>query len=198
MKSSDTNQTLMKTIFTGLFTAISFILYLLEFPIIPGNTALKLDLSDIAALVGAISFGPVFGVTVELLKNILELVFKGLGTQMGYGNLINFIVGCSFIVPFSLIFKYFSQKPNFAKIKANIIAGVFATACIIAAGIIVNYFVAPSFFRNFVHYEIGKEALWGFIGTASILNLIKGTILSVFAYPISQVLNKQLKHIKKK
>ena len=195
MKESNSNSVLMKTVLTGLFTAISLVLFLLEFPIIPGNTALKLDFSDIPALVGAICLGPVFGVTIELLKNIFEMIFKGLGTQMGFGNLMNFIVGCAFIIPFSLVFRCLSKKKAFGEIKANIIAGIISTGSIVATGVVANYFVSPAFFMYFLHVDISKDVLWGFIGSASILNLVKGIILSVCAYPISKVLNKQLESI---
>ena len=195
MKESNSNSVLMKTVLTGLFTAISLVLFLLEFPIIPGNTALKLDFSDIPALVGAICLGPVFGVTIELLKNIFEMIFKGLGTQMGFGNLMNFIVGCAFIIPFSLVFRCLSKKKAFGEIKANIIAGIISTGSIVATGVVANYFISPAFFMYFLHVDISKEVLWGFIGSASILNLVKGIILSVCAYPISKVLNKQLESI---
>jgi len=196
MKESNSKTVLLKTVLTGLFTAISLVLFLLEFPIIPGNSALKLDFSDIPALVGAICFGPVFGVTVELLKNIFELIFKGLGTQMGFGNLMNFIVGCAFIIPFSLIFRHLTKKKAFGEIKACIIAGIISTGSIVATGVVANYFISPAFFMYFLHINISKEALWGFIGSASILNLVKGIMLSVFAYPISKVLNKQLESIR--
>ena len=196
MKESNSKTVLLKTVLTGLFTAISLVLFLLEFPIIPGNSALKLDFSDIPALVGAICFGPVFGVTVELLKNIFELIFKGLGTQMGFGNLMNFIVGCAFIIPFSLIFRHMTKKKAFGEIKACIIAGIISTGSIVATGVVANYFISPAFFMYFLHINISKEALWGFIGSASILNLVKGIMLSVFAYPISKVLNKQLESIR--
>lgn len=188
---------LKKTVFTGLFTAIAFVLFLLEFPIIPGNADLKLDFSDIPALVGAIAFGPVFGVTVELLKNILELIFKGLGTQMGFGNLMNFIVGCAFIVPFSLVFRALSKKASVGAIKADIASGVTATVCIVAAGAVANYFIAPLFFRHFLHIEISSDFLWTWIGSASILNLVKGLLLSVCAYPIYRVLDKEISRLMK-
>lgn len=198
MENSKSNKTLLKTVFTGLFTAISFVLYLWEFPIIPGNAALKFDLSDIPALIGAMCFGPAFGVMVELLKNVIELMVKGVGSQMGFGNLMNFLVGCAFIVPFSLIFSSLKENKIFGKYKAIIIAGICATCCIVAVGALANYFIAPLYFRYFVNYEITKEALWGFIGMAAILNVIKGIMLSVCAYPISEVLMKRLKFLKLK
>ncbi|HOO26795.1 MAG TPA: ECF transporter S component [Clostridiales bacterium] len=187
------NKSLSKTILVGLFTAISLILFLLEFPIIPGNSALKLDFSDIPPLVGAVLFGPFFGVAVEALKNILELIFKGLGTQMGFGNLMNFIVGVAYIVPFALFYKALNKNERIRGLAASYIAGAVATACIVLAGLGANYVIAPLFFKYFLNQEIPKSVLWTFIGSASILNAVKGLLLTVCAYPLSSVLKKQVK-----
>ncbi|NLP48309.1 MAG: ECF transporter S component [Clostridiales bacterium] len=190
------NKTLVKTILIGLFTAISLVLFLLEFPIIPGNTALKMDFSDIPPLIGAISFGPLFGVAVEAFKNILELSFKGLGTQMGFGNLMNFIVGIAFIIPFSLIYRSLTKAEKFKGLAASYIAGALSTACLLIVGVGANYVIAPLFFKYFLNQEIPKQVLWGFIGSAGILNAVKGIVLTVCAYPISKAVKNQLENFK--
>ncbi len=192
------NKSLTKTILVGLFTAISLILFLLEFPIIPGNSALKLDFSDLPPLIGGILFGPLFGVAVEALKNVLELVFKGLGTQMGFGNLMNFLVGISYIVPFSLLYKSFNKNEKLKGLAASYIAGAIATVCIVATGVGANYIIAPLFFKYFLNQEIPKSVLWAFIGSASILNAIKGLLLTLCAYPLSRVLKNQVKIFRQK
>ena len=86
------NKKFTRYVVTAMLCAVSFVLYLLEFPLFPGATHLKLDLSDIPALVGAMLYGPGWGVLVELVKNVIELCVKGIGSQMGFGNLMNFIV----------------------------------------------------------------------------------------------------------
>ena len=95
----------------SMLSAMSFVLMLLEFPVTPPAMGhLKMDFSDIPALFVGVIFGPVYSVIVELVKNLLELVFKGMGTQMGFGNLMNFIVGCAYIVPFSLVLRRKKEK----------------------------------------------------------------------------------------
>ena len=79
----------------AMLSAVSFVLFLFEFPILPSVGHLKLDLSDIPALVAGVFYGPRPAVIVELIKNIIELIAKGFGTQMGFGNMMNFIVGCA-------------------------------------------------------------------------------------------------------
>lgn len=57
---------------TAMLSTIAFILMYIEFPIpalIP--SFVKLDISDLPELLAAFSLGPVYGVVVSLLKNVL-------------------------------------------------------------------------------------------------------------------------------
>ena len=100
----------------AMLSAMSFVLFLLEFPVTPPAMGhLKMDFSDIPALFAGVVFGPFYAVVVELVKNVLELITKGIGTQMGFGNLMNFIVGCAYVVPFSFVLRKHTleqQVPN--------------------------------------------------------------------------------------
>ncbi|HZJ78877.1 MAG TPA: ECF transporter S component [Clostridia bacterium] len=193
MKKS--NKTLLRVILLALFSAMSFVLFLLEFPVIPGLSYLKLDLSDIPALIGAVIFGPVFGVLVELFKNILELSVKGIGTQMGFGNLMNFIVGCAFIVPFSIIFRKITDNGKCKQMIGVIIAGFVSLISIVAIGIVGNYLIAPLFFKYFLGVELSDSALWTAIWGATALNAVKGVMLWVVAIPLVAVIRKRLGHL---
>ena len=104
MKKSS-QKSLVQVATIAMLTAISFVLFLLEFPLFAALGHLKTDLSDIPALFAGIVYGPGAAVIIELLKNVIELIFKGIGTQMGFGNLMNFIVGCAYVVPFSILFR---------------------------------------------------------------------------------------------
>ena len=116
------------------------------------------------------------------MKNGLELWVKGFGTQMGFGNLMNFIVGCAFVVPFSFVLR--RNKEKMKDTKTILIAGISGLLCILIIGVGANYFIAPLFFKYFLGIEIGKDALWVAVGSATALNAIKGVMLSVIAFPI--------------
>ena len=99
------NNNVYKMVTIAMLTAIAEVLYMLDFPLFTGPFAfLKFDFSDIAALIGGITFGPVAGVIIELLKNIIHVFIKGLGSTMGFGDLMNFVVGSAYIVPFVLCY----------------------------------------------------------------------------------------------
>ena len=95
-----------KVAMIGLFSAIALLLFLFEFPIpFLAPSFYELDFSEIPALIGAFAFGPVAGVMIEFCKVVLKLVIKG--TSTGFvGDLANFVIGCSLILPASIIYMF--------------------------------------------------------------------------------------------
>jgi len=81
---------LRKSITIALMGVLSFIIMFLEFPLPIFPEFLKIDLSDIPGIIVGFAFGPLSGVAVELVKNILHLMRTTTG---GVGELANFIVG---------------------------------------------------------------------------------------------------------
>ena len=75
---------------TALLAAISYVLAFFEFPVPLSPSFARMDLSDLPALIGAFAFGPVTGVMIELIKNILQLLSTSTG---GIGELANFLMG---------------------------------------------------------------------------------------------------------
>ncbi len=185
------NEKTFKTVTLAMLSAIAFVLFLLEFPIIPGNSYLKLDLSEIPVLAGGIMFGPATVVVIEAVKNIIELLVKGLGTQMGFGNLMNFIVGCAYCLPFVLVYRKLSKtkKPSIA----IIISSVIGIVSIVVFGMLGNMLIAPLFFKYFMGVELSKDALIVAVESATIINCVKGAMLSIVSFPLVNVLLKKLK-----
>ena len=133
------NKNTSKMIKISLLSALALILMYIDFPVIPLFPWLKIDLSDVPALIGAFGFGPLAGVLIELLKNILIVLIKG--TQTGLvGETANFLVGVALILPASLI--YHKKKSKKKAILGMILGGV----CMEIVGIIANvYFLLPAY-----------------------------------------------------
>ena len=70
------NNKTSKLIKISLLSAIALILMYFDFPVIPIFPWLKIDLSDVPALLGAFGFGPIVGILIELIKNLLLDKFK--------------------------------------------------------------------------------------------------------------------------
>ena len=97
MKSSVSK--IQKLVTIGMLGAIGYVLMMMNFPFPGFPPFLQIDFSDIPALIGAIIFGPIAGILVELLKNILDYIMTASDTGIPIGHFANFIGGVAFILP---------------------------------------------------------------------------------------------------
>lgn len=95
----------------GMFSAIAFILFLIEFPLPFAPAFYQVDFSEIPVLIGTFAFGPVAGVMIEFCKILLKLIIKGTGTAF-VGELANFTVGCALLLPASFVYERKKCKKN--------------------------------------------------------------------------------------
>lgn len=112
----------------GMFSAIATILHILDFPVPFAPPFYKMDFSELPALVGTFAFGPVAGIMIEFCKIILKLLFKSTSTAF-VGELANFVIGCSFLLPASIIYLFRKNKKNaiIGCVTGTIIMTVFGT-----------------------------------------------------------------------
>lgn len=113
----------------GMFSAIAVVLMLFEFPLPFAPGFYKLDFSELPILVGTFAFGPAAGVMMEFVKILLKLFIKGTSTAF-VGDLANFAVGCSFILPASVVYAFKKSKKSaiVACVTGTLIMTVFGTA----------------------------------------------------------------------
>jgi riboflavin transporter FmnP len=84
------DEKLVKLIKISLLSVMAFLLMYIELPIPIFPEFLKIDISDLPALIGAFALGPIAGVIIELFKNILHGMLAG---KTAVGELANFLVG---------------------------------------------------------------------------------------------------------
>lgn len=155
----------------GMFSAIAAVLHVLDFPIPFAPEFYKLDFSEIPVLIGTFAFGPVAGVMMEFCKILLKLIFKGTSTAF-VGDLANFIIGCSFILPASII--YLNKKSK----KTAIIGAVTGTVCMTVFGTAFNaIYLLPKFAQI---YGLPLDVIIG-MGTAINPAINSVTTLVMFA-----------------
>ncbi|NFN16774.1 ECF transporter S component [Clostridium botulinum] len=166
------NKNTNKTIKISLLSALALILMYFEFPVIPIFPWLKIDLSDVPALLGAFGFGPLAGVTIELIKNILILLVKG--SQTGFvGEFANFLIGVSLVLPAGIIYK--RNKSKKSAILGMILGGIF----IEIVGVIANvYMLLPAYGMQMSSGELLKYVTVGLLP----FNGIKAIIVSTLTY----------------
>lgn len=137
----------------SMLSAVAFVLMFVEFPIpalIP--SFIKLDVSDLPELLAAFALGPVWGVVVTLLKNLLFSIFHG--TSSAYvGELCNFLLGSVFSFTAGLVYHH-------SKTRGSALTGAVAGALLMALiSVPINYFVVyPAYV---VVYGMPMEAIIG-------------------------------------
>ena len=96
----------------AMLTAASTILFLFDVPLpFVAPPFYELDLSNVASLIGGFAMGPMAGVSIEFLKNLINLMIDGSITG-GVGELSNFLTSCAFVVPASVIYKMSKTKKS--------------------------------------------------------------------------------------
>ncbi len=118
----------------ALLSAAAVIFMYFDFPVLPAFPWLKIDLSDIPALVGAFAFGPLAGIVVEAMKNVLIFFVKGTQTA-GIGELANFLIGATFVGCAGVI--YVRNKTRKMAVISMLVAMVFMSI----VGVLANYFL---------------------------------------------------------
>ena len=88
----------------GICAAIATVLHILDFPLpflVP--EFYKLDFSELPVMLCGFYLGPCATVACEAVKILLKLLLKGTSTTF-VGDFANFAVGCSLVLPASIIY----------------------------------------------------------------------------------------------
>ena len=170
----------------GICSAIAVVLHILDFPLLfLAPDFYKLDFSEVPVLLGGFFLGPSAAVTIEGIKILLKLLFKGTSTAF-VGDFANFFVGCCFVLPATVWYHTHKSK------KGAILGLALGTLVMTVIGTAFNaVYLLPKFAQL---YGIPMEVLIG-MGTAvhsgvtgvfsfvalcvAPLNLVKGAVVSL-------------------
>lgn len=184
----------------AMLSAVSTVLMMFEFPIpFLAPPFIKMDFSEIPVLVGTFAMGPLAGVVIELLKNILHFVTYGTTTG-GIGELSNFFIGCAFAVPAGIFYrKRKTRKSAVLGMAAGtllmVIMGCLSNAFVmfplysVVMGIPMDSFIAMG---TAIHPAIDNMVTFVVLCMVP-FNLVKGIIISM----ITLLLYKRLKVVLK-
>ena len=111
--------------YTAMFACMAGVLMLIEIPLFFAPGFYKLDLSELPVLICTFYLGPVAGVAAEALKVLVKLVLKGTTTAF-VGDFANFVVGCSFVLPASVIYH---AKPGKKSALLGMVIGTIVLTC---------------------------------------------------------------------
>lgn len=179
---------------TGMLSALAFVLQYLEFPIPVMPGFIKFDFSDLPALIGAFAYGPVAGILVEFIKNLLHCTVT---QSFTVGELSNFILGAIFTGTAGLIYKKNKTK------KGAVIGAIVGSLAMGIVSFPSNLFIVYPAYNKFMPMDaiigmyseilpsVGKlwQALLIFNVPFTIVKGLVSTLITVLIYKrISPVL----------
>ena len=182
---------------TAILSAVATVLMFISFPIpflIP--PFVKMDFSELPALLAAFSMGPLSGVMVCLVKNLINLLFT---TTSGVGELCNFLLGVCFVIPAGWIYKVRRTR------SGALLASCVGAVAMAVLSVPVNYFISYPFYTSFMPldtiigmYQELLPSVDGLLACLLIFNmpftLLKGVLDVALAFliykPLSPLLHK--------
>lgn len=181
----------------AILAAISTVLSMISIPVV---AFYKLDLSNLPVMLGAFSMGPVPGLLILAITNLLGLLRS---TSGGVGQLADFIMGAAMILPAELIYRRSKSR------RSAVIGMAVGTVTMIIVAVLVNWKIMIPFYMS--AFGMPMEAVISmatkvlpFVDTewklllcvTAPFNLLKGVILSLLTFLLYKRLSPLL-HVKK-
>ena len=135
---------------TAMLGAVAAVLMYLEFPIPIMPAFVKLDVSELPALIASFAYGPVSGILVCLIKNLIKLPST---STAAIGELFNFVMGALFVGVAGLIYKRNKTR------KGAIVGALLGALVMAVVSVPYNYFIVyPAYV---VMYHLPLDAIIG-------------------------------------
>lgn len=167
----------------AVLAAVSSVLFMIEIPIV---AFYQLDLSNLPVLLAGFSMGPLAGLMVLVVKDLLGLLHS---SSMGVGELADFITAFFMLIPASLIYRRNKTK------KSALIGLIVGTVCMVISGVLVNMYIMIPFYQKVMNFPveaiigIGQaifpsiDNLWKFVlMITGPFNLLKGVVISLLTF----------------
>lgn len=135
------NTNVRRIVVTAMLSAIAAILQFAHFTVPFMPSFIELDISEMPALVASFAVGPVWGGAVCLIKNLIKLTGTTTG---GVGELCNFLLGLTFVLPAGFIYKYNKTR------KGALTGSLTGAVSMAVLSLPINYFVTYPMYSRFI------------------------------------------------
>src|SRR5690625_1657711 len=177
MQINKQSSKLVKMVVLALLATVSLVLFFISFPLPLLPPYLKVDFSDVPALIAGLIFSPLAGILVVFMKNALYFVASGATDPIGVTA--NFIAGTLYIFPVAYLYHRFSG------VKSVISGLVIGTAVMAIVMSILNYFFILPAYAWLIDMEMNETIKWAsVVGGVLPFNLIKGIIVGLLFVPV--------------
>lgn len=140
-KNRSLDQKVRRMAVIAMMGAVSAVLMFFSFNVPFMPSFIKLDFSELPALIATFSLGPSAGAMVCLIKNLVNLPFSTTG---GVGELSNFLLGVFFVVPAGLL--YMRNKSR----KHALLGSLLGAVSMAALSTVTNYYIVYPVYSNFM------------------------------------------------
>ena len=130
---------------TAMLAAVSTVLMFFSFSVPFMPSFIKMDLSELPALLASFTFGPMAGVSVCLVKNLINVFFTTTG---GVGEVSNFLLGSMFVAPAGFIYQKMRTK------KGAMFASIVGAATMAGLSLLTNYYIVYPVYTNIMPLEV--------------------------------------------
>ena len=133
-----------KMTITAMLSAVAVVLMFIDFSVPFMPSFIKLDASELPALLASFSLGPIYGVVVCLIKNLVNI---SRSTTSGVGELCNFLLGACFVFPAGLIYQKMNNR------KGALIGSIVGAVFMAVLSLPVNYYITYPIYSLFMPIE---------------------------------------------
>lgn len=158
----------------SMLSAVAFVLTFIKFPLPFLPPYLTLDFSDVPTLLATFLLGPVAGIIVAFIKNLLNFFFN-MGDPVG--PVANFLAITSFLLTAYYIYK---NKRSNQSLTMGLIVGTIVMTIVLS---ILNYFVLlPLYGMIFNLTDIVHNLKVIIVSGVIPFNIIKGIVISLMFF----------------
>src|SRR5690625_5134431 len=177
VQQSNRSSKLTKMVVIALLATVSLVLFFISFPLPLLPPYLKVDLSDVPALLAGLVFSPLAGVLVVLLKNVMYFVLKGATDPIGIPA--NFVAGALYVFPVAYLYHRYKGVKS---IIAGLVIGTVTMAVVMS---VLNYILILPAYSWLMGMEM-NESIKKMTVLKAILpfNFFKGVIVSILFIPL--------------
>ena len=104
LESCMKNHSIRKIAYIGVLSALAAVAMVIKFPVPWAPTFYKMEFSEVICLIGGFILGAPAAIAIEFVKIMVNFLLDGT-TTAGIGEISNFLMGCSFVVPATIIFR---------------------------------------------------------------------------------------------
>lgn len=181
----------------GILSAIAYVLMFISVPLPIFPSFLKIDLSDIPAIFGGMSLGPIAGIAIVIIKNFLQGITAS--TTGGVGEFANVIIGGSYVLIICLFYR------KWKNIKSVVAGGLVGIVAMTIMGCIMNYYIMMPLYATVYGMPLDAIIQMGTVINSKVtdlytfvvwmiapFNIIKATLMTVVTLPLFKKMEKIL------